>query len=644
MTLSGATGVLYRTDTNDDIQQFVSNTGLGNKYAIIMPYWLLTIPNIETLRSSKKLVAIIAVVNGTDPAYTSASRPLIINSPDSTCPNCEFGLYANTSNQHIWNPTGTGLLYQSYNFPIYALNTLDERNTMSYNAVMQAVSFNQINNYSKYPLRALQFNSFMWAAQDSATCLRRGWCTPVGGASVWSTPSFNISSSDGKPIVVVSAAMDSRSLFHDLTLGVESSIAGMVAMLAVAEALSRSSISLDTMPKHILYTMFTAEAWGFSGSQRFVQDISTTITCIKPSTNGQGCSFPYYADLEFERINPSNIDSILEFGQIGGIQSPAGGTPVLYAHVDNIQSGASLALMNQVVQAGSSIGNATGTVNSTIQVQAANSDGNQRGLPPSSSMSFLKYRADIPTVVLTDYRDQMSSFTSQDLDDSWDPVNTINTIQQAASTISKTAWLQAQGVNDVTSMTQTQLQAIESIQVNTQLIQDLLYCLTLNYSCPLINNYLNVTANGLPARLPHYTGTLYSQSQPFPIFVWNFLANMTRVVSENTTTGCSSRPNEVTCGAKQVCVGDQCIMTLTNYHDAFGVGIAMAEDSTYYIKDASKPTWTESTWDPVGLRLFNVISPGTQKGELVAGIVLTLVSIGAVWYSRRFLKKTLKLD
>lgn len=66
-----------------------------------------------------------------------------------------------------------------------------------------------------------------------------GWCTPVGGASVWSTPSFNMSLTDGKPIVVISAAMDSRSLFHDITLGVESSVAGMVTLLAVAEALSR---------------------------------------------------------------------------------------------------------------------------------------------------------------------------------------------------------------------------------------------------------------------------------------------------------------------------------------------------------------------------------------------------------------------
>lgn len=42
-------------------------------------------------------------------------------------------------------------------------------------------------------------------------------------------------------------------------------------------------------------------------------------------------------------------------------------------------------------------------------------------------------------------------------------------------------------------------------------------------------------------------------------------------------------------------MGDQCIVSLTRYHDAYGVGIAMNSKAEYYIKDASKPAWTEST-------------------------------------------------
>lgn len=56
---------------------------------------------------------------------------------------------------------------------------------------------------------------------------------------MYSTASQNMSSTDGKPIIVVSATMDSRSVFHDLTLGVENDISGLVAMLAVADALSK---------------------------------------------------------------------------------------------------------------------------------------------------------------------------------------------------------------------------------------------------------------------------------------------------------------------------------------------------------------------------------------------------------------------
>jgi len=247
------------------------------------------------------------------------------------------------------------------------------------------------------------------------------------------------------------------------------------------------------MPKHILYTLFTAEAWGFSGSQRFVQDISTKVDCLRP--NGAGCTFPFYSNMDFQRLNPANIQAIIEAGQVGNL-GPAnpGAVSALYAHIDNTQASASTALLNQFVQVGTTLGNVTASPNTAGTIQAANSDGTQRGLPPSSAMSFLKSQPQIPTVVVTDYQKEMSLLTSSDLDDSWDPVKTVASIQQAASVISKTVWLQAQGVNDA-NMTVAQQQAIGSIQVNGQLVSDLLYCLTQNYSCPLVDSYLNGKAS-----------------------------------------------------------------------------------------------------------------------------------------------------
>lgn len=45
-------------------------------------------------------------------------------------------------------------------------------------------------------------------------------------------------------MVVLAAAMDSRSMFHDLTIGTNTDVSGVVALLAVADALSRVSITL----------------------------------------------------------------------------------------------------------------------------------------------------------------------------------------------------------------------------------------------------------------------------------------------------------------------------------------------------------------------------------------------------------------
>lgn len=87
-----------------------------------------------------------------------------------------------------------------------------------------------------------------------------GWCEPVGGLSVFASPSLNIQADDGKPVVVLAAAMDSRSMFHDLTIGTNTDVSGVVALLAVAEALSRVSKSSDSADSKVLREPFVIGA------------------------------------------------------------------------------------------------------------------------------------------------------------------------------------------------------------------------------------------------------------------------------------------------------------------------------------------------------------------------------------------------
>ncbi|CAO3587679.1 unnamed protein product [Absidia cylindrospora] len=234
---STGSGVLYQVNTQDDINTFVNQVSLNDAFAILLPFGLLTPNNIQTMETTGRVTGIIALLNST----SSQADTSPLTSPDTYCPNCQFGLYASDANMHVWNPKGTGLLEESFSIPIYGLNTGSTMSIEVYNILMSAVNFNKLRNYDQYPLQAADFGLLMWAARDSETCLRRGWCQPVGGLSVFSTPSRNMSVDDGKPIIVLAAGLDSRSLFHDLTKGVDTSISGMVTVLAVADALSRVS-------------------------------------------------------------------------------------------------------------------------------------------------------------------------------------------------------------------------------------------------------------------------------------------------------------------------------------------------------------------------------------------------------------------
>lgn len=99
--------------------------------------------------------------------------------------------------------------------------------------------YNEEKGYRNFPLKAIDFDLFMWAAVNSETCLRRGWCQVVGGMSVYSSPSLNIEPEDKKPIIIVSSNIDSRSLFHDLTVGSSKDVSGLVTVLAIADALKK---------------------------------------------------------------------------------------------------------------------------------------------------------------------------------------------------------------------------------------------------------------------------------------------------------------------------------------------------------------------------------------------------------------------
>lgn len=123
IALKKKTGILYQTNSQQDVDYFVNNKPSGD-YAIVLPFNLLTKANLDSL--TNKVTGLVVFLTGTS------------FSPDSTCPNCEFGLYANDTDRYEWNPSAQSLIQENYDFPIFAIRPEDTLSNAVYEYITKA--------------------------------------------------------------------------------------------------------------------------------------------------------------------------------------------------------------------------------------------------------------------------------------------------------------------------------------------------------------------------------------------------------------------------------------------------------------------------------------------------------------------------
>ena len=121
-------GILYQINTQDDINDFVSRKPHGD-YAPVLPYYLLTKANIDSFASTGKVTGLVILL------AEASNPPQSFTSPDSPCPNCQFGLYANDTNRYEWNPQAQNLIEQTFDFPIFAIRPEDTTSKKVYDYV-----------------------------------------------------------------------------------------------------------------------------------------------------------------------------------------------------------------------------------------------------------------------------------------------------------------------------------------------------------------------------------------------------------------------------------------------------------------------------------------------------------------------------
>uniref|UniRef100_A0ACD5ZEA0 Uncharacterized protein n=1 Tax=Avena sativa TaxID=4498 RepID=A0ACD5ZEA0_AVESA len=540
-------------------------------------------------------------------------------SPDRKFPQEDFAPYSNVS--HDWNPAGSGIMWNRYDFPAFLLS---EESTQT----LRKIADKNAKSNNGYQANVAEFDLVMQTTKaethDSESCLKEQSCLPLGGQSVWaSLPAMsNESMKHQKPIIMVVASQDSASFFRDRSLGADSPLSGLIALLTAVDALSHLH-DLSKLKKQLVFAAFDGEAWGYLGSRKFLQELDEG----DDSVNG---------------INSSMIEQVLEIGSVGkGISQ---GHPLFYAHAARNSS-----ISEKMLDALQSGSDSLGSDNVKVKPAAASNP----GVPPSSLMAFMRKNTSTSGVVLEDFDSQFSNrFYHSYLDN---PAN-INSseIAAAAALVARSLYILATADMPVDLIT------LNNIKVNVTLVEELIGCLLTcdpGLSCGLANSFIS-PSNSCPS---HYVG-VFQDSPPstqFPAyaddtsrFIWNFLADRTGTMAGNTSscTGKCGDESEICVGA-EVEGGGRCVVSTTRYVPAYSTRLKF-EDNAWHVlpvnlsdpMGAADPVWTESYWNTISLRVYAVQSTSSDWLVLLAGLSVTAVSYLGVIVGRTYISKITKRD
>ncbi|URE35756.1 Nicastrin [Musa troglodytarum] len=535
-------------------------------------------------------------------------------SPAEKFPQAAFAPYKNIN--YEWNLAGSGIMSNQYNFPVFLLSPETK-------SVVQELAGKNAGGTDLYQVIVAEFDLVMQTTKshthDSGSCLKEQTCLPLGGFSVWSSlPPINISSEKpSKSILMAVASQDSASFFRDQSLGAESPISGLIALLAAVDALSRVD-DLNELKKQLVFVVFTGEAWGYLGSRKFLQELDLGADAV----NG---------------LNNTLIEQVLEIGSVGKGLDQATRATTFYAHAGG-DSPVTKDMLKALQNASDSLGS------DNVKIKAA--DVSNPGIPPSSLMTFLRKNSSAAGIVLEDFD---SFFTNKFYHTN---INS-SSIAAAAALVARTLYILASG--DVT----VNLMTLNSIKVNVSLVEELVGCLLScepGFSCSIVRNFIS-PSNTCPS---HYVGVfLDSPDTRYPEyaddtsrFVWNFLADKTSKL-KGSTSSCTGKCNSI----DQVCIGAEiegkgrCVISTTRYVPAYSTRLKI-EDNLWHVIPASSldpmgsvdPVWTESFWNTIGLRVYTVQSGTYDRLILVGGVGVTVASYIVTIVTKSFLAKAVKND
>ena len=245
------------------------------------------------------------------------------------------------------------------------------------------------------------------------------------------------------------------------------------------------------------------------------------------------------------------------------------------------------------------------------------------GIPPSSTMSFLKNDQTIPAIVIADHSDQYRNEYYNSIFDSFETLD-INSICKASTLFANTIY----------KLASSNPSQNYNITVNCTLIEQIANCMSKQVSCELFDIYLpGIKFAGIDTT--NYPGifSLYNNyiTTPQTKFIHDFIAQKTYSESQSCTKASDCSPNSA-------CISSSCVsMNSTFYHFAYSTAFEM--DSSWKIVDPNEPMYTESVWGSTGIRIFLKENPNVDIAILVVGIIHSIAWIVLVFFLHAYMNK-----
>ncbi|CAH2267190.1 jg2922 [Pararge aegeria aegeria] len=643
-SLNGEVGVVQMIYNISDAQWLVHNSSAGPYMAVVSTTLYYDIIEI-LLRYPDNIAGILL--------YDNATMSPNFFTQESQCPN-EYSSDPRLGQcvkpgGIVWNEKGTGLLRRDIPYPIFFLPKARIGDITKIEECYNRYNLDKDNQRGR-PLCSLQLNSFMYAAVNSVVCLRRSAssaflssnkvCDPLGDYNVYYSlfPRAKETGASKKTVTLVTARIDSASLFDGIAPGAASSVVGLVSNIATAATLAKMIPVTDAKlyDQNVLWTLFNGEAFDYIGSQRIAYDLS------------RGAWPPV------SPLSPSDIRLHIELGQLGGslqLFKDSASWPI-YAYAPYSSQNATAPQILEFMGEMSSYS----TLNNITVSPEFTTD-----IPPSSLHSFRQILRNVTEsgslleILLADHK---GTFTNKFYESALDDYENIGYVYHNISIDSEgifipTADLLANGTmketeaqvkiaNLATTLAHTLYQQMSgkpytgSVKASAHLVDEMLYCFLRSQACRLLlaADYAS-NSDELPADrpLPLYVGVAAWPSPP-AVYAGHLIALLTGNHLHVNRTDCDKNADT---GFSYYWLrgwnhSGICIETTMNFSQAVSPAFIKPD---YDLTSGEFSSWTESVWQTIWARVFVRASGAGARLAAVTGALATAVAaILTFWLQR----------